>query len=297
MRTKSFFKAIDILMDYAQNGNVPIKTECVRTLKDLRYDLDAPCSADVYFTDRVAPIIVYIHGGGFVAGGKEYRRGISSYLAACGYTVVTPDYGLCPDYTFPSSIVHLVKAMKWIKSQSKTVNGDIHRIAVMGDSAGAYYAAMLCAATFNNSLQEVVGNPDITFDCAIFNCGVFDVKSLSVNKLLVGLDKKLVKEMTGADLDNFDSYKYSELCSPVNLVTTDHPRAFFIYSKADIFCANQSESMMRKLSSLGIPYESYCSESPLRNHCFSLEWRSREAKEANTLMMRFLRKYLMHEQE
>ena len=79
--------------------------------------------------------------------------------------------------------------MKWIKSQAKTVNGDIQRIAVMGDSAGAYYAAMLCAATFNNSLQEVVGNPDITFDCAIFNCGVFDVKSLSVNKLLVGLDK------------------------------------------------------------------------------------------------------------
>ena len=71
MRTKSFFKAIDILMDYAQNGNVPIKTECVGTLKDLRYKLDAPCTADVYFTDRIAPIIVYIHGGGFVAGGKE----------------------------------------------------------------------------------------------------------------------------------------------------------------------------------------------------------------------------------
>lgn len=55
MRTKSFFKAIDILMDYAQNGNVPIKTECVRTLKDLRYNLDAPCTADVYLRTELRP--------------------------------------------------------------------------------------------------------------------------------------------------------------------------------------------------------------------------------------------------
>lgn len=295
MRTKLFFRAIDLLMDYSQNGNIPVDTRQVKIQKELKYHVDAPCSADAYYTDKIAPIIVYIHGGGFVAGDKEYRRGISSYLAACGYTVVTPNYGLCPDYTFPMPVKHLVLFMKWLKTQAKLFNGDIRRIAVMGDSAGAYYASMLCAASYNHKLQQLVGDPEITFDCAVFNCGIYDVKFLSVNKLLVGLDKKLVKEMTGADLNNFDAYEYNELCSPVNLINDNQPRTFIIYSKADIFCANQSESLMNKLHDVGVPYESYHSDSPIRNHCFSLEWRSREAKEANAAMMRFLRKHLAHD--
>ena len=50
-------------------------------------------------------VILYLHGGGYVSGGLEYAAGFASVLGAeCGMRVVTCEYKLAPEYTYPCQI-------------------------------------------------------------------------------------------------------------------------------------------------------------------------------------------------
>ena len=62
------------------------------------------------------------------------------------------------------------------------------------------------------------------------------------------------------------------------------------YAEKDIFCAGQTERFAKKLDEKDVYYESFCSKSPFVNHCFSLEWKSKQAQRANILQSLFLRK-------
>lgn len=93
-------------------------------------------------TDLPVPAILYIHGGGMIAGTPEMQAGTLSRLAQeTGALIVSVDYRLAPEVSFPGGLEDVYAALVWLHHQASTLGVDASRIMVMGDSGGGCLAA------------------------------------------------------------------------------------------------------------------------------------------------------------
>jgi len=93
------------------------------------------------------PVILYIHGGGFVMGtARMSLRGAQEVAAALNCVVVSVDYRLAPETRYVGSLADNYAALKWVHQYAAELGADAARIAVMGESAGGGHAAMLTVA-------------------------------------------------------------------------------------------------------------------------------------------------------
>lgn len=92
--------------------------------------------------DEPRPVLVYLHGGGFVGGGLAVVDEPARDLAArTGAIVVTPTYRRAPEHRFPAAHDDAFAALAWVHENIVEFGGDSSRIAVAGDSAGGSLAA------------------------------------------------------------------------------------------------------------------------------------------------------------
>lgn len=91
---------------------------------------------------RPQPVLLYLHGGGFVIGSIETCEAMCRQIAqASGAAVVAIDYRLAPEHKFPAPFLDCFAALDWLAAQAATLGLDAQRIAVGGDSAGGTLAA------------------------------------------------------------------------------------------------------------------------------------------------------------
>jgi acetyl esterase len=113
--------------------------------------------ARVYHPDpsRVLPLVVYLHGGGWVLGGILPADRPCRRLAAAGECVVVAiEYRRAPETKFPGPLEDCVSAVTWLAANTDQVGGDGDRLVLMGDSAGGN----LVAAT-TQRLRDEAGPP------------------------------------------------------------------------------------------------------------------------------------------
>lgn len=98
--------------------------------------------ADVYRADddKVRPVVVWIHGGALINGGRESVNGrVKKMFLDAGYAIVSIDYRLAPETKLPAIIEDVEEAFKWIREKGPELfKIDSDRIAVLGGSAGGY---------------------------------------------------------------------------------------------------------------------------------------------------------------
>ena len=88
-----------------------------------------------------APVVVYLHGGGFVLGSLAAADGPCRRLAAAsGCVVVSVAYRLAPETPFPGPLDDCVAAVRWVAAHRTELGGG-DRLVLMGDSAGGNLAA------------------------------------------------------------------------------------------------------------------------------------------------------------
>jgi acetyl esterase len=96
------------------------------------------------------PLVVYYHGGGWVAGDLDTHEQPCRLLAkSAGARVLSVDYRLAPEHRFPAAVEDALAAFRDAVAQAAELGIDPARIAVAGDSAGAHLAAVTarsCAA-------------------------------------------------------------------------------------------------------------------------------------------------------
>src|SRR5205823_3477341 len=82
------------------------------------------------------PAIVNFHGGGWVSGNLKHSEWWASNIAGeAGVLVISVDYRLAPEHSFPGPLDDCYEATVWIADHAEELGADPHRLAVMGDSA------------------------------------------------------------------------------------------------------------------------------------------------------------------
>jgi acetyl esterase/lipase len=91
------------------------------------------------------PVIVSIHGGGFMMGDKADSMGTAGFdqLLAEGYAVAAVNYRLSGEATFPAAVEDVKTAVRWLRANAGEYNLNPDAIAAWGASAGGNLAAML----------------------------------------------------------------------------------------------------------------------------------------------------------
>lgn len=87
------------------------------------------------------PVLVYLHGGGFVVGSIDSHDGLCRALAhSASMVVVSVGYRLAPEHPFPAGLEDAIAATRWIIANAASLGGDPSRVAIGGDSAGGNLA-------------------------------------------------------------------------------------------------------------------------------------------------------------
>lgn len=101
---------------------------------------------DIYGGGKAAPVVLFIHGGGFVQGdkgGAEHwaNAAVGRWAATQGFVGAVMNYRLAPDHRWPAGGEDVLAAIDWLAANAACHGGDPARIVVMGTSAGAVHVA------------------------------------------------------------------------------------------------------------------------------------------------------------
>jgi acetyl esterase/lipase len=118
-------------------------------IEDLRADASGPpAKLRIYRSANGAersPLVLFIHGGGFVTGGLDAMQFLCAQLASAAHAVVVSvEYPLAPEHPYPAALNTNYAALRWVAEHAEKLRGDPNRLIVMGDSAGGNLAAALC---------------------------------------------------------------------------------------------------------------------------------------------------------
>lgn len=117
----------------------------VKVTRDLKYGPDAKQGFDLYepvkLTNTPSPIIIFLHGGSFVAGDKAMYANVGYHFAKKGITTVVMTYRLAPEHKWPTGTIDMALQLKWIRDNKDKINADTSQVYLFGHSAGAQHVA------------------------------------------------------------------------------------------------------------------------------------------------------------
>lgn len=279
------FAAIDVLFHPFQNY---IKVDGITKIKDVAYATDDDLQKMDFYYKKSAdklPIIVNIHGGGFVKGDKKHRESLANLYADRGWFVINANYRLAPKYAFPAPIEDMFELLSKIPDIAKEYNLDTDRIVITGDSSGAYTSVYVAGAIFNKSLRGQLGLKDLEVKPAgvAALCGIYDVVTAMSKKLPFGLTRSVGSSYLGMklnrDFSNVKDFKYLDIMSPVQFVNEDWCPTFISYAEKDFLCGGHGEIIIDKFKSVGVPVYERHSTKFMDNHCYHFNFWTKASKD------------------
>lgn len=183
--------------------------------RNIAYGPDFRHQLDIFTNDEGTekPVLVYVHGGGFVAGdkvlpGTPFYDNIGVWAAQQGFVGVTMTYRLAPDHGWPAGAQDVAAAVAWLRQNVAAHGGSPRRIFVMGQSAGAaHVASYLAMPQLHDSSPPIAG--------AFLFSGIYDVRTLNMGPM---------------DVQYFgqDSSRAMQQSSLSGLVASDVPMLFTV---------------------------------------------------------------------
>lgn len=106
---------------------------------------------------RPLPFILYLHGGGWIMGGKAtHDRLMRDLVEGSGAVVVCVDYALAPEVAYPAQIEQAYATLRYLAAHAADHGLDASRIAVAGDCAGGTMAAAVAMLAKQRRGPEIV---------------------------------------------------------------------------------------------------------------------------------------------
>jgi acetyl esterase/lipase len=242
-----------VLDRHAPTGVEVLVDEPYGVEDDLLLDLARPLSS----RDRL-PLVLWVHGGGWVGGSKDELTGWFTSIASEGYVVGGPRYSLAPEHRYPTPLRQMMQALDYLLGDAERFGIDPSRIVIGGDSAGAQIAAQLGALVTTPGYAEEVGvMPTIDpqqLRGLVLACGPYDLDLLARASTPIG--RRLVRAILWAysGRRRFLDDRTFATWSVTNHLTAAFPVALITVGNADPLTSH-SELLAERLAAAGAEYE------------------------------------------
>ena len=282
------FKAIDVLGHAPQNAK---SFDGITCIKDIAYGKADLQKGDLYFKNELnksgekKPIVLYIHGGGFIKGDKKHRVTVSEYYANEDCFVFSINYRLPPEVDIFGQIDDCVSALNFIKTLAESYNIDLENIFITGDSSGSCQTTFLAAIKYDDELRKKLGCPEVNVNIKglMLMSGIYDVEALVKHIKLFGVIPQAAEMILNfklkSDLSNLNEYEFYDCMSPSKFVNSKWCPVFISWAEDDIFCKGQGETMSNALKSHIDDVSTYSVKGILNNHCYHLFLKSNKYAE------------------
>ncbi|PGU00837.1 acetylesterase [Bacillus cereus] len=231
-----------------------------KIIKDIDYNSKFPDgNLDIIYPKKYTqktPIIFWMHGGGFVGGDKSDITGYAIELAAHGYIVVNINYALAPKETYPTPIIQLGEAYKYIKENEKKYDFNLKHVYFAGDSAGAQISSQFVNIQTSEEyakLAKIESSVDSsTIKGVLLFCGPYNMPEL--NKI------ESTKEIQNFMLTvgwaylgkkNWEQSSEVKIASILNHVTKEYPPTFITDGNIGSF-EDQGKALASALQNNGV---------------------------------------------
>ncbi|NEX92209.1 alpha/beta hydrolase [Caulobacter sp. 17J65-9] len=112
---------------------------------EIAYGADRSQRLDVYPRPglRNAPVILYVHGGGWAHGDKRMVNALPDYAQRNGFLLLSVGYRLAPEVNARGCAEDVAAATAWARAHVREYGGDPHKLFLVGHSAGAHLVALV----------------------------------------------------------------------------------------------------------------------------------------------------------
>lgn len=239
---------------------------------DMKLDLFYPTYKNE-LNKNGAPLIIYVHGGGWVGGDKTIFDQVGGLvrLIKAGYAVASINYHLAPDFNYPTQLKDIEQAIVFLKHESVKYKLDVSHIGLMASSAGAQLATQFAALNTD---------PNTKADALVLVAPATDLYS---DTWSVGMKKYIKQLMNGQS---------AAAASPINNITNNLPPIYIIQGEKDATVKpEQTNAYVEKLKSVGKSVELLTVKNA--GHDFNSATSIEPSKEEiGQTIVRFMNKYV-----
>lgn len=227
------------------------------------------------------PVIISVHGGGYVYGSKEVYQFYAASLAQRGFTVVNFNYRLAPKYKFPAPLEDLNAVIGWLMEHQGEYPLDMQNVFLVGDSAGAQIASQYGAMYSNKEYEDImeIKVPKFTLKALGLCCGTYDLKK----RAMEAAGKGVIRDYLGKVVT-----KYGKKLDVLEYITGDYPPTYLFSATGDYLMA-ECRPMAELLKSKGVKCEYKIYGNEQTYHVFHVDMRNEFGWEANGEQLEFFK--------
>lgn len=218
--------------------------------------LDAYYPQEVVNSNRLLPVIVWIHGGGWISGKKEHIGNYAKILAGKGFVAVSIDYSIAPAAIYPTPVKQTNAALAYLAQNAQRLHIDASQFVLAGDSGGAHIAAQVANLTAEPAYSKTLGikaslTPQQIKGLLLF-CGPYDIGKVNLEGSFGGFLTTVLWSYSGTT--DFMTDPQFKTASVINYVSPAFPPAFISAGNGDPLLP-QSQALAEKLAMLKVPVE------------------------------------------
>lgn len=220
---------------------------------------------DIYYPekpgDKPLPLIVHIHGGGWI-GGSRFPCPVVS-MTSKGYVVASIGYRFSQKAKFPAQIQDCQAAIRWLRGNAAKYNIDVNHVGAVGGSAGGHLSALVGTAGGKKAFP-VIGEFREQSDAVQCVCDIFGPSNFTSVMKQAEEDKNVrnifrfntpsdpYSSLIGVALDR--EKEKTDAVSPIHYVSEDTPPMLILHGTHDTLVPYaQSEELAAALKAKNVP--------------------------------------------
>lgn len=274
--TPNLFNSIFAVPNSYESNNettATVQENGVTYINDVQYGSEYPRSfLDIYQNPKAtkdSPTLVYVHGGGFIAGDKAFgdpngaTAGIPAYRQIffdLGYNFVAINYAFSPEYAYPVPVIQMTQAVKFLQKNAEKYHLNMDKVVISGGSAGGNIIGQFAAVQTNPAYSKEVGiEPILTnneLKAAVFDSALLDsIRAHKTGYPVVDFAfGEMIRAYMQASLLKDIDKNYIQAANIIANVTESFPPSFINDGTNSSF-PDQATDMYNRLVELDIPAE------------------------------------------
>lgn len=230
--------------------------------KDLKMDIILPFRRT---DEKPRPLLLWVCGGAWITMDRSAHIPWLSHIARRGFTVASVEYRLSNSAHFPAQLEDIKKAVRYLRAHATAYGIDPDRIAVGGESAGAYLAAMAGASNGRKEYDKgeyLEQSGDVQAVIDYYGPACFTLEPPCASAAESQVTAAAPESLSPAHmLLGYDPMKHPDkaaLSAPLSLITPSAPPFFIAHGTEDhIVPIINSELLYAELEKNNVPAEFY----------------------------------------